>query len=141
MTDVWECWVLNTSEFKPSIYTNFNFNSYAVCQGRFFGCKADGIYELTGDTDDGTIIQTRIITAATDFGSSRDKRFRRARLGVSGDASTIKVETETGDTGTYSLIDGRATISRAVRGKMWTFTINGFDELEFIELVSFVLTR
>ena len=138
---VWECWVLNTNEFHPSIYTNFNFNSYAMYQGALYGCKNDGIYELTGTTDDEVAISTRVIFPRTDFGSSMSKRFRRAWLGITGASPALKVETEDGNTETYLLDNDKTTISRGMAGKKWTFTVNNFDSLDFIELMPIVLKR
>lgn len=38
-------------------YTGFTFNSLAKIGGKYYGCKAGAVYELTGATDAGTAIE------------------------------------------------------------------------------------
>jgi hypothetical protein len=140
--EVWECYVLNTPKFLPSIYSGFNFNSYCVFQNRAYGCKADGIYELTGDTDNGTIINTGVQLSETKFGLPNQKRFRKAYIGVSGTTPLLTMETETGETKTYSIdTDGEVDASRSLRSKKWKLTVTDFESLDFIKLVPIVLAK
>lgn len=140
--EVWECYVLNTPKFLPSIYSGFNFNSYCVFQNRAYGCKADGIYELTGDTDNGTVINTGVQLSETKFGLSNQKRFRKAYIGVSGTTPLLSMETETGETKTYSIdTDGEVDASRSLRSKKWKLTVTNFESLDFIKLVPVVLAK
>ena len=140
--EVWECYVLNTPKFLPSIYSGFNFNSYCVFQNRAYGCKADGIYELTGDTDNGTVINTGVQLSETKFGLPNQKRFRKAYIGVSGTTPLLTMETETGETKTYSIdTDGEVDASRSLRSKKWKLTVTDFESLDFIKLVPVVLAK
>lgn len=138
--EVWECWVLNTGKFYPSIYSGFNFNSYAVYEGRAYGCKDDGIYEITGDTDNSDTIHTGVVLPEMDFGTTRKKRMRKAYIGISGTSPALKVEAD-GKASYYALDMDNATISRRLKGKKWTVSVEDFDELDFIELIPVVLTR
>jgi len=140
--ETWECYVLNTPKFLPSIYTGFNFNSYAVFQNRAYGCKSDGIYELTGDTDNGVVFHTGVQLSETKFGLPNQKRFRKAYIGVSGATPLLTMETEAGETKTYSIdSDGEVDASRVLRSKKWKLTLTDFDQLDFIKLVPVVLAK
>jgi hypothetical protein len=138
--EVWECWVLSTNAFHPSVYSNFNFNSYAVFNDQAFGCKEDGIYRLDGATDDGTAINAGIVLPETAFGTSRQKRFRKAYFGLSGTSPSIRMETESGNV-TYNISNNRANIGRNQKGQQWTLKVQGYDDMDFIELVPIILTR
>ncbi len=138
--DVWECWVLNSSKFFPSIYSGFDFNSYAIFENRAYGCKSDGIYELAGETDSGDTVHTGLVIPETAFGVTNKKRFRRALLGIVGDTPVIKVENEN-DYGFYPLNVNEVTINRSLSGKKWNFSVLDFEKLHFIELFPVILTR
>jgi len=138
--ETWECWVLNTNAFHPSVYSGFDFNSYAVYNNQAFGCKEDGIYRLDGATDNGTTINAGIVLPETDFGTLREKRFRKAYFGISGTSPSIRMESETGDV-TYTITDSRANLQRNQKGKEWTLKLQGFDSLDQIDLVPIILTR
>jgi hypothetical protein len=138
--DVWECWVLNTNKFSPSVYSGFDFNSYAVYNDQAFGCREDGIYRLDGTTDNGEAFHSGIVLPETHFGTAREKRFRKAYFGLSGTSPSIRMETSTGSQ-TYSITSSKANISRSQKGKEWVLKVQGFDEMDFIELIPIVLTR
>jgi hypothetical protein len=138
--EVWECWVLNTNQFHPSVYSGFDFNSYAVYNNQAFGCREDGIYRLDGTTDNGTTINAGIVLPETDFGTLREKRFRKAYFGISGTSPSIRMETDTANV-TYTISSSKANIQRNQKGKDWTLKVSGYDDMDFIELVPIILTR
>ncbi len=138
--EVWECWVLNTNKFHPSVYSGFDFNSYAISEGRAYGAKEDGIYELTGDNDSSSSIRSGVAFPETDFGTVSEKRFRKAYLGIAGGSPVLKVENEN-DYGFYGIENDKTTINRSLHGERWAFSILDFDELEFVELIPVVLSR
>lgn len=138
--EAWECWVLNTSAFHVSVYSGYNYNSYAVFNDIAYGCKSDGIYELSGDDDDGAAFHSGIILPQTNFGADNKKRFRRAWMGVSGNDLTLKVETETGNK-TYQMVDSEIGITRDLKGRSWTFSLEDFDSLDSISLVPVILSK
>lgn len=138
--EVWECWVLSSNKFNVSVYSGFEFNSYATYNGVSYGCKSDGIFKLSGTTDDGTAFNSGIILPETDFGSGKQKRFRKAFFGISGTSPSIKVETESGNV-TYNIVSSKANLQRVQKGVDWSLKIQGFDELSWVELVPVILTR
>lgn len=139
--ELWECWVLNTNAFHASVYSGYDFNSYCVYNGVAYGCKSDGIYKLTGSTDNGSAFHSGVVFPETRFGSMRNKRFRRAYFGLSGTSPSLKVEDETYGSVTYSITNSHANINRTQKGKAWTLKLQDFDDVDFIELVPVYLTR
>lgn len=140
--DVYECYVLNTPKFMPSMYSGFDFNSYAVFENRAFGANATGIYELTGTTDAGANISTGVIMSQTDFGSPNQKRFRRGYVGISGTNPVMVLETEDGSREAYAIdTNGKFVASHDLKGKKWKLSVADFDELDCIKLIPVILTK
>lgn len=63
-------------------YTNFAFNSYASFNGVMLAAGADGIYSLTGNTDNGTQIDASFITGASDMDTPKWKRMTNITANV-----------------------------------------------------------
>lgn len=140
--EVYECYVLNTPKFMPSMYSVFDFNSYCVFENRAFGANSVGIYELTGTTDAGATIRTGAVLSQTDFGAPNQKRFRRGYLGVSGTSPVMVLETEDGGRQAYSIdAEGKTVFSHDQKSKKWKLAIADFDELDSIKLIPVVLSK
>ncbi|MFA5692531.1 MAG: hypothetical protein WC907_02845, partial [Acholeplasmataceae bacterium] len=136
--DVYECWVLNSPKFLPSIYTDYDFNSYCTYENRAFAANATGVYELAGDADD---VQASVVLSETDFEVSGHKRFRKAYLGISGTSPVLIMETD-GQRKVYSIAsDGKVNASRELLGKYWKLSVVDFDTIEYISLIPVVLSR
>lgn len=81
---------MNLEGAKPiSEYSNFNYNSLTYFKGGFYGASDSGIYELSGDEDDGTAITARLQSLMLDFGTSRQKRVRSAYLGYTSSGELV----------------------------------------------------
>jgi len=78
----WQVWVMNQETGATSRYDNFEFNSFAFFNGRYYGARADGVYLLEGDTDAGKRIMASISLGKFDFGTSAQKRVPNAFVGV-----------------------------------------------------------
>ena len=141
--DLWQCWILNTKEFKPSVFSNFNFNSFCNFLGSSWGIKSDGLYKLTGTTDAGTKITPGVILNSSNFGVESKKYFRSAFFGlVGGTVPAIKVMNEDNSYKIYSIsTNGRANIGREIDGRYLTVSISDFDSLDFVEIIPVVLVR
>ena len=63
--------VLNTKNFGLTKYTNYDYNSLCVFDGKVIGAKSDGIYELSGTDDDGTAISWKLRTPKINFGQGK----------------------------------------------------------------------
>lgn len=140
--EIYECYVLNTPSFMPSMYSGFDFNSYCVFEGRAFGANETGIYELTGSTDAGANISTGVILAETDFNAPNQKRFRRGYLGISGTSPVMIMETEDGSREAYTIdTNGKFVGSHDLKSKKWKLSVANFDTLDTIKLIPIILTK
>jgi hypothetical protein len=140
--DTYECWVLNTPKFYPSVYSGFNFNSFCTFNGRAYGANSTGIYELTGTTDSGTAIKTGVVLPKSLLGIPTAKRLLKAKLGVTGTTPVLILEVENGTRktfpiSTFKIADG----NRDVKGREWTVSVTDFDTLDSISLTPQVLPR
>ncbi len=139
--EVYECFVLNTSKFHPSAYSNFSFNSYCVFRNRAFAANSLGIFEITGDTDNGSDIHTGLILHDTDFGLPSKKKFRKAYLTIDGDNPLLVMESD-GVRKAYTIDNkGMADASRTVKGREWTISVSDFEVLESMKLIPVILAR
>ncbi len=86
---------LNTKNFGLTKYTNYDYNSLCMFNGKLIGSKRTGIYELEGSDDDGTAIPWKIRTGKVDLKTSK-LRYVWLSGTVSGDIKLI-VETAEGE--------------------------------------------
>jgi len=140
--EIYECFVLNTPSFFPSVYSGFDFNSYCVYQSRAFGANGTGIFELDGATDNGESISSGVMTHETDFGARNKKRFRKAYIGLDGTGAKMVMETGEGERKVYD-IDGKGMVdaSKVIQGREWVLSVTDFDELKSLKLIPVILAR
>ena len=149
----WGSWVVNYETNAHWRYDNYQFNSFATFNGVTYGCKDDGIYALTGSTDNGTAIDAKITTAVTDFDNSQKKHMLKSYLGVKSDGDLLlKVLAEGGNVYYYGVdktrtsIGGtRVNIGRGLASRYWQFellNVDGADfELDAIEFFPVITSR
>jgi len=82
-TESGDVWVVNDDTNATSTYANFAFNSYAKLGERYYGVKADGLYLLEGDDDEGDATLASINFGQQDFGTTAAKRVVNVYIGVS----------------------------------------------------------
>ena len=138
--EVYECWVLNTDEFHPSVYSGFNFNSFAVQEGTLFAANDTGIYKLTGTTDAGEEFHSGLVLSETDFGVPNKKRLRVVWFGMSGKTAVLRT-TADGISRTYAVTGAKAYCNRDVHGTKWTLTLEDFETLNSIDLLPVILYK
>lgn len=123
-------------------YTNFPFNSFAVFAGRHLAAGPDGIFELTGDTDAGTAIDSIARFGKTDLGTSRVKRVEHVYIGyrvVKGAKALLLrtyVDGKTRDYGTKPAVSGelhttRVDLGMGVEARYWQFELRNRDGADF----------
>lgn len=152
-------WVLNTVNKAPSQYTQFPFESLAFFAGKSLGAGAGGIYEHTGDDDDGDPIAAFIKTGLMDMGSTKLKNVPDVWVGFKGDGRLVlKVITTniTGekvedwyisdpDTRGGELREGRFQLGRGIDSRYWQWVVHnkaGEDfELADLKLRPVILSR
>ena len=98
-----QVWVINTETMANSRYESFNFNSFTKIGAAYFGAKADGVYLLEGDTDDGEPVRGMIDIGLQRFGGSEMKRVAQAYVGYG----------STGHLYVKVLVDGQEYVYRA----------------------------
>lgn len=128
-------YALQTERMALTQYTNFPFNSFAVFGGRVLGASADGIFELTGDTDAGVQIDAAARLGITDLNTTRVKRVEYVYIGHramrGARALLLRVttnETQQRDYGmppsiTSGLHTGRVMLGMGVESRYWQFEL------------------
>jgi len=142
-------WAINAQTFAPSSYASFNFDSFAQVGNRYFAANENGLYELTGDDDDGAEIAATFMLARDPHKSSRPKHSGIAYLhGTSDGKMQVRVITAEGAVYNYkteAALDDvvkarRVKFGRGVESHYWQLEVrnmNGDDfEVEQIELVT-----
>ena len=147
--------VMHTERLSLTQYTNYPFNSFARFAGIYIGASDQGVFALTGNTDNGTLIQAIARGGITDFGTSFVKRVDRMYVGYRADGPMIlRVITDEGAVRDYGLPAPRYSnaihgahvrMGRGVESRYWQFELrnrNGADlSLDIIELKPTKLRR
>jgi hypothetical protein len=141
--EIYQCWVLTTDEFKISSYTDFNFNSFANAQGKLFGAKEDGIYEISSSfsDDDGTVINTGVQFNFEALKDLHGKRFRKAYIGSEGNNTILKVEDGSGNIGYYSVDRKQVTIGKDLQSRRYKFSLRSITSIDHIEFHPILLDK
>jgi hypothetical protein len=92
---------LNAKNFGLTKYTNYDYNSMCMFNGKPIGLKRTGIYELAGLDDDGTAIPWKIRTGKINLSRS-GLRYVWVTGKISGDLKMI-VETADGERYEYDV--------------------------------------
>lgn len=139
-------WVVNTESrdyrgnpiYPSSRYESFGFTSFMQWQGRYFGAKEGGIFELIGDNDAGEQIVSQITLNQDDYGSPFVKRMQYVYAGVSTrTAMSVTVRTDDNQRYTYVLAENaalqtaRAVLGRGLRARWWQLTLTNPDGGDF----------
>ncbi len=128
----YEVLVLNTKNMALTNYVSFAYNSLYEFNGKFFGAKSSGIYELTGTTDDGSAIEWKIKTGKLDMREhekhSPKKMYAVLSYRPSGDLTLTVIgedEEYEYDVESYEQIDGlsRVKLGKGIRDKYLQFEL------------------
>lgn len=145
-------YAMNTQTNSVTEYDNFIFNSMS----ENLAVSSDGIYELSGNDDDGTAIDASIKTGLLDFGESHLKKVPYAYLGIDSDGEVllkaVSVNRGVKEEHWYRVVISndafdttRVDLGKGVKSRYWQFELvnnNGADfELESMELLPLVLSR
>ncbi|MFZ5452426.1 MAG: LamG-like jellyroll fold domain-containing protein [Thermodesulfobacteriota bacterium] len=135
-----DTWVLCDSRQEPSLYTGFNFNSYAVHQGEGYAAAEDGIYLLKGEDDAGRPIRPGIRIGKTNFRLDGPKRLRSIYLNEGNEDAEVRVETA-GRSGFFDHGRGGWKISRDLKGSEFVIDISDFKEVSHFEVLPLILAK
>jgi len=133
-------WAANLSTAGHSRYAGFGFNSFAFFDGHYYGCKSDGIYELSGALDGTAPIPWTVTFAETDFGSTMLKRVANVIVGAkSSGPLALKVVHDPAHIYAYPVtpsgLDARASrvkIGKGLKSRYWQFELA--SDVERVEL-------
>ena len=138
--DEWDCWMLSTSQFFPSVYSGFDFNSFAHHNETDYAANGNGIYAIEGDTGDGQPFNTGILFHPCSFGTASRKKFRKLFVTAIGDDLVLQATTDNGSR-VFAISRNEANVTRDLRGRRWQFSISGFDVFDYFEAFPTTLTR
>ncbi len=137
---IFETYVLNGARDEPSIYSGFNFNSYARYHGRYYGAGPAGISLLEGEDDAGAKIHAGLRLASFNVGTEREKRVRIVRCGGDTRGAQVKVSSN-GDANYADVQGGVAEVDRSVQGRELVVEITDFKTLDHLEIVPIILAK
>lgn len=145
---------INLSNMAVTQFCNYSFNSFCKIGESYYGANDSGIFELTGNDDNGTNIDAFFELIVSDFGISNMKRIRSAYVGGESEGRlTFTLKDNEANQRTYSFnldtgskqSSGKIDIGRDGQGRYWQVRIdntNGvYFAVDFIELVAFILGR
>ena len=150
--DTLTTWAINTVNGAVTEYDTFDFNSFATVGGEYFGASVNGLYKLTGDTDDGASIIARIKSGLLQMTEARFTQFRAAYIATRSDAEgaqqfILKLVTGDGVERTYAvnIRDGETTkvhLGKGLRARYFSFELTStgqdfdLDTLEFVPITA-----
>jgi hypothetical protein len=143
LAEVYEAWCLSGQSFEPSVFSGFNFNSFAVKGGQAYGANEDGIYLLGADTDAGDPIQSGIRLGPLNAGFDGEKRLRSCQFGAGGNGTSVRVRTDDGREGVFKpeRDSNRVVVSRDLQGREFQLDVMGFEEISQFEMNFLRLAR
>lgn len=140
-------WVMNTRSAGVTEYENFDFNSFMPIGNRYIGASEEGLFELSGDTDDGEDIIASVKGGYLQFGGTQLSRLKEAYIAATGEGRMIlKVRTKDGEEYVYEVDtrDGRSTrfhMGKGQRSRYFAYELISagqdfdLDTLEFVPIV------
>lgn len=140
--EIFEAWCLSGQAFEPSVWSAFNFNSFAVHRGQVYAAGEDGIYLLGADHDAGETIQTGARIGPANFSSAGTKRIRSVFFGDGGVSTRVRVKTDEAE-GVFApeRDPDRVTVSRDLQASEFIVDILNFEELSHLEIFPLRLAR
>jgi hypothetical protein len=131
---------------QASTYTPYDFITMVNFQGNIYGVKADGIYQINGDTDNGDAITCTVETGIAQFqdtnGGATNKRIRPESMMYYGISSSVGAINLIGDDSTHSYVPphvatrekNRCRFARGRTGFYWHIEMIGAAPFEIYQL-------
>ena len=131
-------WAINLDTMASSQYTDYGFNSFFKYNGQDYGVADDGIYLLSGGSDNGTYINSILDTGTQDFNIARNKYLPKIYLGYQSTARGLVDVIADGVKRTYetrsmanSLDVRRVDCGVGVRANYWGVTLRNYQGADF----------
>ncbi len=152
LDELMSVWVANVATAAHSRYAHYGFNSFCTFEGKYYGCKSDGIYELTGDKDGAAAIPWSVTLPEMDFGTPNLKRFESVFVGAKSTGQLVlKVVQDKNHIYHYNVIQSgnegrmaRAVMGRGAVGRYWQLELASDTERTELDSIDFsvsVLSR
>jgi hypothetical protein len=135
--------VMNTETLTLTTFTEYGYNSFARAFGCNLAARADGLFELVGDDDNGLPINATVQLPTVDFGTSFVKVIERLYVGYRSLAEMVmRVRVDEAPSefdNVYvlpvasqpGLATQRLKVGKGLAGRYWTFTVNNLDGTGF----------
>lgn len=128
--DVFTGVAVNARNFASTRYENFNFNSFALFDGKYWGLSNDSLCVLEGDNDNGEIIQSRITTGNINVARGSQARVEDAYLICKNDGDVIVRVFANGEKYDYRLTkasefldESRVKLGKGRKAAVWQFEL------------------
>lgn len=138
-------------------FTNYNFNSLATFNKKMYGANEAGVFEMIGDSDNGTPINARLKTFFSRIAEGKHARAESAYLGYKSNGA-LQLKVIVSDQGikkayVYDLVaqpattlrPGRIKIGRGIKSVYFAFDLSntlGADfDLDVLEIRPLALSR
>ena len=139
--ELYETWALTGFAYSPSMYSRFNFNSYADRNGQILAAKEDGIYVLEGDDDDGQQIHDGLRLGPANFGTDNLKGARAIYPGDAGTPEAHVIAETKGREGYFKLQRDRFNVTTDILDRIMTIEIADFEKLSHFEIIPVVRVK
>ena len=139
--ELFETWALTGFAYSPSMYSRFNFNSYADRNGQILAAKEDGIYVLEGDDDDGQQIHDGMRLGPANFGTDNLKGARAIYPGDAGIPEAHVIAETKGREGYFKLQRDRFNVTTDILDRIMTIEIADFEKLSHFEIIPVVRVK
>lgn len=125
-------------------WRNIAFSRIWRMGGKYYGIRESGVYELSGDTDNGTPIEAYAMLAPSDFGSDRLKRLSYLTIDSNAQGSVKVTGDETSSNATQFVTAKRVKLGKGLKSRYLVVEIDsdqpGF-EVSKVTLYPEVLKR
>lgn len=129
---------LNTRINALSEYTNFGFNSMCVANGMHLVASSTGIFAVSGDTDNGSTILSKVKSGVTDLDSTLYKRISQIYIhGEMDSGLVLSLTTEDGEERKYKVTQENERVKvlrfltgRGVYSRNWQWGLEGRFKVE-----------
>ena len=135
-----EAYAINITTGAVTRYEDFAFDNVLRFGDRFFGVRPDGVYELSGDTDNGEPIVAQVKTFNTDFGKTNLKRVpfvyvvgeagTDLQVGFAADKKPA-INYPVGLVSEHGVKVGRAKAGLGLKGVYYSFTLANTEGQDF----------
>jgi hypothetical protein len=130
-------WVVNLDTNASTQYEQYGFNSFFRRGNDYYGVANDGIYKLSGDTDNGEPISALIDFENSNLGSTQAKRMSDVYIAASGSSLILKVVTA-GRVSYYNtrwsgaeMKNQRAHLGKGLQSVYWQAGLSNQDGADF----------